>query len=120
MLGDGLFDATTLLRVEGWRRSADWNRAYMLRERRKIINALDRMEIEAAEFARDAFNIGHVCMAGGLSYLNLRNPVCEYALETDDVSFDWRNGRPALSAWYGEVIRRPSMQYKVTVSKAAN
>jgi glutathione S-transferase len=115
MLGDGMFDATTLLRVEGWRDPAVWNREYMLRERRKIVNALDRMEQEAPDFAAAPFHIGHVCMAGGLSYLDLRNPIREHALEPGDADFDWRAGRPRLAAWYDAVRTRPSLRYKVQV-----
>ena len=51
MLGEGMFDATTLLRVEGWRPPPQWHRDYMLRERRKVINALDRLQQEVAQFA---------------------------------------------------------------------
>ncbi|MBL8645156.1 MAG: glutathione S-transferase N-terminal domain-containing protein [Rhodospirillaceae bacterium] len=113
MLGDGLFDATTLLRVEGWRDKAVWNLDYMQRERRKMINALDRMELEAPQFASAPFHIGHICMAGGLSYLGLRNPIREYALEPGDADFDWRANRPHLSKWFDAIQTRPSMQFKV-------
>ena len=114
-LGDGMFDATTLLRVEGWRDRKDWNLSFMLRERRKIMNALDRMEVEAPHFAAAKFDIGHICMAGGISYLNLRNPIREHELEAGDAQFDWRAGRPNLSAWYDAAMQRPSLQYKVTL-----
>jgi glutathione S-transferase len=113
MLGDGLFDATTLLRVEGWREKAVWNTEYMRRERRKMINALDRMELEAPQFTSAPFHIGHICMAGGLSYLDLRNPIREYALEPGDADFNWRDKRPALSRWYDKMRERPSLQFKV-------
>jgi glutathione S-transferase len=113
MLGDGMFDATTLLRVEGWRDKSVWNRDYMLRERRKMINALDRMELEVPEFKDKPFHIGHICMVGGLSYLDLRNPIREYALEPGDSDFDWRAARPNLSAWYDGIKDRPSFKYTV-------
>lgn len=119
MLGEGMFDATTNMRVEGWRKPDERHADYMLRERRKVINALDRMELEAAEFAGAAFHIGHICMAGGISYLDLRNPIQEHDMEAGDATFDWRRGRPALSAWYDEVTRRPSMQFKYEWTGAA-
>jgi glutathione S-transferase len=118
MLGDGMFDATTLLRVEGWRDQSVWNRDYMLRERRKIINALDRMEMEAPDFAKAPFHIGHICMAGGLSYLDLRNPIREHGLEPGDSDFDWRANRPRLAAWYDQIRTRPSLQYKVQLPES--
>ncbi|MDX2222784.1 MAG: glutathione S-transferase N-terminal domain-containing protein [Rhodospirillaceae bacterium] len=112
MLGEGMFDATTNMRVEGWRPPGERHADYMLRERRKVINALDRMEREAPEFADAEFHIGHICMAGGISYLELRNPIQEHDMEPGDKAFDWRSGRPALAAWYDAVCRRPSLQYR--------
>lgn len=115
-LGEGMFDATTLIRVESWRTREQWHLDYMLRERRKIINALDRMELEAADFREAPFHIGHVCMAGGLSYLELRNPIRDCALEAGDADFEWRDGRPNLAAWFDEALTRPSVQRRVGVA----
>lgn len=114
-LGDGMFDATTLLRVEGWRDPAVWNRQYMLRERRKIVNALDRMESEAGDFSGLPLDIGQICMAGGISYLELRNPIREHALEPGDAEFEWRRGRVRLADWYDRIIEMPSVRYKVSL-----
>jgi glutathione S-transferase len=115
-LGEGMFDATTLIRVESWRPREQWHLDYMLRERRKIMNALDRMELEAPDFRGATFHIGHVCMAGGLSYLELRNPIRDCALETGDAEFEWRDGRPNLAAWFEEVLMRPSVQHRVSLA----
>ena len=114
-LGDGMFDATTLLRVEGWRDKAEWNMDYMFRERRKIIGCLDQMEKECPEFKDNEFNIGHICMAGGLSYLDLRNPIQEHAIVSGDETFSWRDGRPNLSNWFQEIIKRPSVAWKLDI-----
>jgi glutathione S-transferase len=114
-LGDGMFDATTLIRVESWRPREDWHLDYMLRERRKIMNALDRMELEAPRFADAPFHIGHVCMAGGLSYLELRNPIRDCALVAGDAEFDWRAGRPNLAHWFEQVLERPSIRHRVSL-----
>ena len=65
--GDGVFDATTLIRVESWRPKEIWHIDYMQRERRKIFGALDMLEQDAKSFSADVFHIGHVCIAGGLS-----------------------------------------------------
>lgn len=112
MLGEGMFDATTNMRVEGWRKSGERHLDYMLRERRKIVNALDRMEHEAQDFADLPFHIGHICMAGGISYLELRNPIQEHDMAPGDHNFEWRQGRPQLAAWYEKIWARPSMQYR--------
>lgn len=115
VLGDGMFDATTLLRVEGWRDKADWNMDYMLRERRKMIGCLDRMNEEAPQFRDTKFHIGHICMAGGLSYLDLRNPIREYVIVDGDGDFDWRSGRDDLATWYDEIVKRPSLEWRFTM-----
>jgi len=114
MLGEGMFDATTNMRVEGWRKADERHSDYMLRERRKVINALDRMEMEAPQFATADFHIGHICMAGGISYLELRNPIQEHDMVTGDAAFDWRQGRSNLSTWYDAICKRPSLQYRYT------
>ena len=56
-------------------------------------------------------------MAGGLSYLDLRNPIQEYVIVDGDDSFDWRQGRPNLSAWYDEIIKRPSLEWRFTMDE---
>ncbi len=114
MLGEGLFDATTLMRVEGWRPAPERHLDALRRERRKVMNALDAMEREAAGFASQPFHIGHVCMAGGLSYLELRNPVRELDLEAGDAGFEWRERCPALASWFVAVLGRPSIRHRIT------
>ena len=114
-LGDGMFDATTLLRVEGWRDKNDWNMDYMLRERRKIIGCLDKMEEECPSFEHIDFHIGHICMAGGLSYLDLRNPIQEHVIVPGDDTFSWRKGRPNLTKWFDSIIERPSLSWKLEI-----
>jgi glutathione S-transferase len=112
IIGEGMFDATTNMRVEGWRKPEERHADYMLRERRKVINMLDGMEREADQFAAAQFHIGHICMAGGISYLELRNPIQEHNMVEGDAAFDWRQGRPKLSAWYDRICQRPSLQYR--------
>ena len=114
-LGDGMFDATTLLRVEGWRDKSEWNMDYMMRERRKVVNCLDQMEREAKAFKNMSFHIGHICMAGGLSYLDLGNPIREHHLVSGDEAFDWRLGRNELADWYDTIIQRPSLAWRFSM-----
>ena len=115
--GDGIFDATTLIRIESWRDKDTWHLDYMRRERRKIFGALDMLEEDAKAFSADVFHIGHVCIAGGLSYLNLRNPIRDAVIEPGDDDWDWRAGRPTLSAWFDEILKRPSVAHKVELPK---
>ena len=113
MTGDGLFDATTNMRVEGWRPAGERHLDFMQRERRKIFNCLDQMERDAAGFANNGLHIGQVCIAGGLSYLLHRDPVREHALEPGDARFSWRDGRPNLSRWYESIQARPSIAFRL-------
>ena len=113
VLGDGMFDATTNMRVESWRGEETWHEDYLARERAKIVRCLNAMEADAKAFNSDAFHIGHVCFAGGISYLDLRNPIREVGLESGDDDFDWRSGRPALSDWYDSIQSRPSIAYRI-------
>lgn len=112
VLGDGLFDATTNMRVESWRGPEAWHEDYLARERAKIMRALDQMEKDARGFNGDDFHIGHVGFAGGLSYLNLRNPVREVAMEPGDADFQWQDGRPHLAQWFEGILSRPSIAYR--------
>ena len=113
VLGDGMFDATTNMRVESWRGPESWHVDYLAREREKIIRCLNAMERDAQSFEEGRFHIGHVCFAGGLSYLNLRNPIREVGLEPGDDTFDWREGRSALSQWYDSIQSRPSIAHRI-------
>jgi glutathione S-transferase len=119
MTGDGLFDATTHMRVEGWRAPAERHLDFMARERRKILGCLDQMERDAATFAAAPFHIGQVCFAGGLSYLAHRNPLREHKLEAGDAEFDWRRGRPQLARWYDSILSRPSIRYRLAWDAAS-
>jgi len=115
--GDGVFDATTLIRVESWRPKEEWHRDYMLRERRKIMGALRHLEHDAESWTPEVFHIGHVTTAGGLSYLDLRNPIRDCDLEPGDANWEWRDDSPRLAKWLDEIRQRPSLAHKVTLPK---
>ncbi len=112
VLGDGLFDAVSALSVDALKPQGERIATAMQRNRRRIFGALDRMALDAAAFDDAAFHIGHVCFAGGLSFLDLRRPLQKLLLEPEDANFDWREGRPGLAAWYDRVIQRPSLQLR--------
>lgn len=117
--GDGIFDATTLIRVESWRPKEEWHLDYMLRERQKIMAALDRLNLDAKGWLAnpEVFHIGHVTTAGGLSYLGLRNPITDCGLEPGDKDWEWRDGRPALAEWFKGIVSRPSLAHTVDLPK---
>ena len=114
--GDGIFDATTLIRIESWRERSDWNKEYMLRERTKIMRALKMLESDAEEWLKEIgkFHIGHVATAGALSYLYLRNPIQDCKLIQGDETFDWANDHPNLKSWYSKILERPSIKFRLS------
>lgn len=115
--GDGIFDATTLVRVESWRPRETWHLDYMQRERRKVLGALRMLDEDAKNFDKEEFHIGHVCIAGGLSYLDHRNPFRESKIEPGDENFDWRANAPTLARWYENIVKRPSLAYRFDLPK---
>lgn len=96
-LADGLLDAALLTRYERVLRpeAQRWD-AWEAGQIGKIGAALDRFETLAADLP--ALDIGTVAMACALGYLDLRFP-----------DLAWREGRPALAAWFATMERRPSM-----------
>jgi glutathione S-transferase len=98
-LADGMLDAALLGRVETFLRPEevrwdDWLKALM----EKITSALDRFESRPARLD-GRVDIGTISIGCGLSYLDLR-----YG------HFDWRAGRPTLTAWYASFSERASFQ----------
>lgn len=66
--------------------------------RQKAAQGLDLLEREVANFG-DAPDLGQLCAAITLGWLEFRNPVG-----------DVRANRPRLTAWYERFLQRPSMQ----------
>jgi glutathione S-transferase len=97
-LGDGILDATILVRYERLRpepyRWSEWIDKQML----KIRGGLDALEAEAGTPAEPP-TIGCITIGCALGYLDLR-----LAEE------DWRGTRPKLAEWFDAFSRRPSMQ----------
>ena len=97
-LGDGILEAGTLARIEGLRpEDKQWS-TWRDVQRLKVTNALDAAEREAAELATDDLTIGEVAFVCALGWLDVRLP---------DVA--WREGRPALEAWFAKVSERPAV-----------
>ena len=97
-LGDGILEAGTLARIEGLRpEDKQWS-TWRDVQRLKVTNALDAAEREAAELATDDLTIGEVALVCALGWLDVRLP---------DVA--WREGRPALEAWFAKVSERPAV-----------
>lgn len=109
VLGDGLFDAVSALSTDALRPASERKMVEMQRNRRRIFDALDRLEADTPRFAGQPFHIGHACIAGGLSFLDRRGPLQKLLTEPSDATFDWRSGHPRLLAWYDKIKDRPSL-----------
>lgn len=64
----------------------------------KVSRALDALERQWMSHLAGRVDMGQIAVACALGYLDLRH---------DDKG--WRNGRPALAAWYASFAARPSM-----------
>ena len=100
-LASGIMDATVARVVEHRARPEDKRfDGWLERQKFKIGRALDALDRQAAEGALDGpVTLGTIALGCALGYLDFRAP--------EDA---WRDGRPALAAWYEAFARRPSMQ----------
>jgi len=103
-LGDILFDITVRI---GQERLNTPPMAYVLQwQWPKVGRALDQMERDARKGFK-SFDIGQVGWLQGISYLQRHT---DQGLPAPlPQTYDWRNKRPALTAWFNEVIQRPSV-----------
>ncbi len=99
-LGDGIMDAAVIHMAE--RRThppENLSEAWMARQQGKIAAALDSLEQAAAAGRLDEpVTLGTIAVGCALGYLDFR------FAETP-----WRDGRPALAAWYQAFARRSAM-----------
>ncbi len=101
-LGDGILDLSVALRYETAVRPEalrwqDW----IDHQNEKITRGLDALEMKCETFNSSPL-IGEMTIACTLGYRDFR-----YA---DD---DWRTGRPALSAWFEQMMQRASLQQTI-------
>ena len=96
-LADGILDAAVSVRYETFLRPEEkrWQ-AWIDNQKEKIRRALTVLEAETSSFA-DTIDISLIGVACGLGYLDFRE------------TLSWREDFPALTHWYTEFARRPSM-----------
>ena len=92
---DGLGDAALLVVRERMRPEGEHRQDLFDRQLKAIAAALDLFE--SFDLTVDRFWIGETAVAVQLGYLDARKVL------------DWREGRPALAAWFQGVSKRPSM-----------
>lgn len=96
-LADGIMEAGLARVMEGRRPEdkqwSDWSE----RQEGKITRALDRLESEAADMG-DTVDLSTIAVGAALGYVDFRLG-----------HLNWRDGRPALAAWFEAFAKRPSM-----------
>ncbi len=98
-LGDGIMDAAILARYESVLRPEEFRwQLWVEHQKRKVSRSLDWLEQHIEELHEDA-DIGTITVGCALSYLDFRFG-----------SDRWREGHPALAAWFETFDQRPSMQ----------
>ena len=97
-IADGILDASVQRRYESLRPAerqwAEWSD----RQKRKVVRGLDVLENDR-DSREGPLDLGKIAVGCVLGYLDFRFP--------DD---RWREGRPALTAWFETFAERPSMR----------
>jgi glutathione S-transferase len=98
-LGNGMLDASMLARYEVLARPEDkvWQ-VWVDSQLAKVHSGADFIESKAGSFG-DRVDIGTITLACTYGYLDFRFP-----------DLNWRDGRPATTAWYEAFLKRPSMK----------
>jgi glutathione S-transferase len=107
-LSDTIFETTVQMVMEQWKPADQWNRGLFEWLWPKFELGLNRLERDAVR-GWDSFDVGHAAMLHAISYLGFRAEFYE-AKDPINPNYNWRDGRPALSAWYDEAMTRPSVQ----------
>ena len=99
-LGDGIMDAAVAQMAERRTHPPEaQSEAWMTRQQGKIAAALDALEQEASAGRLDGpVSLGTITLGCALGYLDFRF-----------AEASWREGHPALAAWYQAFARRPAM-----------
>ncbi|WP_448191424.1 glutathione S-transferase N-terminal domain-containing protein [Azospirillum sp. sgz301742] len=98
-LADGICDAAILRRLEGNRPDGEKSASWAERQRVAMARACDVLEAEAGALALEQPTIGTLAILSTLGYLDFR-----WGHE------DWRQGRPALKAWFDKASARDSFR----------
>lgn len=101
-LADGMMDAVILLYSELSRRPKELHWPYWdARMRNTVARSLDALEGDVAGFDPARPDIAQISTAVGVGWIEFRIGI---------LGIDFREGHPALSAWFDAFSRRPSMR----------
>lgn len=98
-LGDNMLDNLILWRNETLRAKVQQSPEILAALEAKIRSSLGFLDAEAAALGQAPIGIGHVGIATALGYLDFRFP-----------GLAWRDGHPAIAAWYETFSQRPSIR----------
>ncbi len=98
-LGDGLLDIMLLWLDERRRPGPGRDQRLLDAYAVKFHAVVDRLETEVGALRSRRFDIGHISIGCGLSYVGFRFP-----------DLDWQAARPALTDWLAEFHDRPSVR----------
>ncbi len=99
-LGDGILDASLLIRYETFMRPEElrWDE-WTKGQRAKIFSSLDYLENQQMDFLGGPLTIGHIAISCSLDYLDFRQ-----------IIDDWKPTHPKLAGWQREFARRDAMK----------
>lgn len=106
--GDSMFESIVQMGMETWLPREEWRIKLFDWLTPKIARTLDAMEAQVAGWS--GFDIGHVALIQGISYLDCRSN-CYQDGAFFERPYEWRADHPKLAAWYEAAIERPSVQY---------
>lgn len=95
-MGDGICDAAVGRRLEQNRPDGERSQRWVDRYGAAVLRTVDALEADAAALPAQP-TIGTFALLAALGYLDFRWPEAA-----------WREGRPALAAWYARESQRPS------------
>jgi glutathione S-transferase len=104
-LGDTIFEVAVTISMEGGLPEEDQRLKTYQWIWPKLTRAFDTLELRTAQ-GFDSFDIGQVAALQGISYLDYRSGVQADPVQPD---YDWKVGRPHLTAWWNAMLERPSV-----------
>jgi len=104
-LGDTIFEVSVTISMEGGLPEADQRLKTYQWIWPKLTRAFDALELRTAQ-GFDQFDIGQAAALQGISYLDYRSQVQADPVQPD---YDWKVGRPHLTAWWNAMLERPSV-----------